>query len=115
MGTESSGKQQTYAEYIKEVGDKYGDATIKVVRAADRRKCWVERDKFEACGNDYANSGSSKGIGAMLQHCDPNVKDMYGKCPKAWVDHFVRGYIATKYGKTSNSRKAGQNMSDLTK
>jgi len=96
-------KQKTYAEYIKEVGEKYADPTIKVVRAVDRRICWVERDKFEGCGNEYANSGSSKGIGSMLQHCDGHVESMYKKCPKAWVDHFVRGYISTKYGKTQKA------------
>ena len=93
--------QKTYAEYIKEVGDKYADPTVKVLRAAERRVCWNERDRFEACGNEYASSGSSKaGIGSMLQACDGAVENMYKKCPKAWVDHFIRGYISTKYGKT---------------
>ena len=98
--------EKTYADYVKEVAEKYGNAEIgkdAPLRAAGRRKCWLERDNFEKCGNEYASSGSSKGIGAMLQHCDSEVENMYKVCPIAWVDHFVRGYISTKYGKASKS------------
>ena len=35
--------------------------------------------------------------------CDGHVESMYKKCPKAWVDHTVRGYISTKYGKTQKA------------
>jgi cytochrome c oxidase assembly factor 6 len=65
-----------------------GDEPKKVLKKAERQRCWDARDRFWDCFRDN---------GEVKEKCLETRKVFEEACPNSWVVHFDKNYYYRKF------------------